>query len=62
VESFYNNGPATVPQYGQGDLCGINYTALHKIQGGDQSMVWVKPEFVEIRMDAEISAYIFVLE
>jgi len=25
-------------------------------------MVWTKPEFVEVRMDAEISSYILVAE
>jgi hypothetical protein len=26
------------------------------------SMVWTTPEFVEVRMDAEVSSYIFVAE
>jgi len=25
-------------------------------------MTWIKPEFVEVRMEAEISAYILLLE
>jgi hypothetical protein len=25
-------------------------------------MLWFKPDFVEIRMDSEVSAYIYVLE
>jgi coenzyme PQQ precursor peptide PqqA len=33
-----------------------------KKKGGDPSMVWTKPEFVEVRMDAEVSSYIFVAE
>jgi coenzyme PQQ precursor peptide PqqA len=31
-------------------------------EGGDISMAWVKPEFKEVRMDAEINSYILVLE
>jgi len=30
--------------------------------GGDTNMAWVKPEFKEVRMDAEINSYILVLE
>jgi len=30
--------------------------------GGDSSMAWVKPEYTEVRMDAEINSYILVLE
>jgi coenzyme PQQ precursor peptide PqqA len=31
-------------------------------EGGDLRMAWVKPEFEEVRMDAEINSYILVLE
>jgi len=32
------------------------------MKGGDPRMVWTKPDFVEVRMDAEVSSYIFVSE
>jgi hypothetical protein len=38
--------------------CRFGYTE----KGGEKSMTWVKPEFVEVRMEAEISAYILLLE
>jgi coenzyme PQQ precursor peptide PqqA len=31
-------------------------------KGGEGSMAWVKPEYAEVRMDAEINSYILVLE
>ena len=34
----------------------------HNKEGGDWIMAWVKPEFKEVRMDAEINSYILVLE
>jgi len=38
------------------------YIKNSQVKGGDPSMVWTKPEFVEVRMDAEVSSYIFVAE
>ncbi|MBI3797889.1 MAG: pyrroloquinoline quinone precursor peptide PqqA [Deltaproteobacteria bacterium] len=32
------------------------------MKGGNSPMVWTKPEFVEVRMDAEVSSYILVAE
>jgi coenzyme PQQ precursor peptide PqqA len=49
------------PKCGQEDLSDIADRKEGK-EGGDWSMAWVKPEFKEVRMDAEINSYILVLE
>ena len=49
----------TVHAWTSGNLMYIKNT---QVKGGDLSMVWTKPEFIEVRMDAEVSSYIFVAE
>jgi coenzyme PQQ precursor peptide PqqA len=34
-----------------------NFARHCKAGGGDKKMEWTKPEFVEVKMDAEINSY-----